>query len=58
MLDKLNEECGVFGIYGADENRVVQLTHLALYAMQHRGRDGAGMAVTDSEFIYAYKDLG
>ena len=37
---------------------VVEMSHLALYAMQHRGRDGAGMAVTDSEMIYSYKDLG
>ncbi len=58
MFHELNEECGVFGIYGADEKMVVELTHLALYAMQHRGRVGAGMAVTDSETIYSYKDLG
>lgn len=58
MFHELNEECGVFGIYGTDEKMVVQLSHLALYAMQHRGRDGAGIAVTDSETIYSYKDLG
>lgn len=58
MFHELNEECGVFGIYGTDEKMVVELTHLALYAMQHRGRVGAGMAVTDSETIYSYKDLG
>ena len=58
LFHELNEECGVFGIYGADEKMVVELTHLALYAMQHRGRVGAGMAVTDSETIYSYKDLG
>ncbi len=58
MFHELNEECGVFGIYGPDEKQVVELSHLALYAMQHRGRDGAGIAVTDSETIYSYKDLG
>ena len=51
MFHELNEECGVFGIYGTDEKMVVQLSHLALYAMQHRGRDGAGLAVTDSETL-------
>lgn len=58
MLHELNEECGVFGIYGTDEQMVVEKAHLALYALQHRGRDGAGIAVTDGETIHSYKDLG
>lgn len=58
MFRELNEECGVFGIYGTDEKMVVETSHLALYALQHRGRDGAGIAVTDGETIHSYKDLG
>ncbi len=57
-FDKITEECGVFGIYGDDEKMVVELSHLALYAMQHRGRVGAGMAFSDSKNIHCYKDLG
>lgn len=56
--DTLSEECGVFGIYCPDEKKVLELTHLALYAMQHRGRVGAGMAFSDGKTIRCYKDLG
>ena len=56
--DSLSEECGVFGIYCSDEKKVLELTHLALYAMQHRGRVGAGMAFSDGKTIRCYKDLG
>ena len=56
--DSLSEECGVFGIYCPDEKKVLELTHLALYAMQHRGRVGAGMAFSDGKTIRCYKDLG
>ena len=56
--ENLSEECGVFGIYCADEKKVLELTHLALYAMQHRGRVGAGMAFSDGKTIRCYKDLG
>ena len=55
-FDKITEECGVFGIYCDDEKKVVELSHLALFAMQHRGRVGA--ATTDSKTIHCYKDLG
>ena len=48
----------MFGIYCADEKKVLELTHLALYAMQHRGRVGAGMAFSDGKTIRCYKDLG
>ena len=57
-FDKITEECGVFGIYCDDEKKVVELSHLALFAMQHRGRVGAGIATTDSKTIHCYKDLG
>lgn len=56
--DNLSEECGVFGIYCSDKKKVLALTHLALYAMQHRGRAGAGMAFSDGKTIRCYKDLG
>ena len=35
--DKMEEECGVFGIYSKEVNEVAQITYYGLYALQHRG---------------------
>jgi amidophosphoribosyltransferase len=43
--DKLREECGVFGIYGHTE--AARLTYLGLYALQHRGQESCGIAVSN-----------
>ena len=58
-MSELHDECGVFGIYKNDDNiDIVDETYLALYALQHRGEAGAGIAVNnDGQMIY-YKDLG
>lgn len=57
-LDKLNEECGVFGIYDRDDLDSARLTYYALYALQHRGQESAGIAVNnDGSFVY-HKDMG
>ena len=57
-LDKLNEECGVFGIYDRDNLDAARLTYYALYALQHRGQESAGIAVNnDGNFMY-HKDMG
>ena len=45
MLDKFQEECGVFGIFGHPE--AANLTYLGLYALQHRGQESAGIAASD-----------
>ena len=59
MFNKINEECGVFGIYSVDENiKVAQEAYLALYALQHRGQESCGIAVNDNGVIVSYKDLG
>ena len=42
-LDKLKEECGVFGIYSREDD-VALNTYLGLYALQHRGQESAGIA--------------
>lgn len=44
--DKLHEECGVVGVYGADE--AARLAVLGLHALQHRGQEGAGIIAYDS----------
>jgi amidophosphoribosyltransferase len=55
--DKPREACGVFGVYGPD-HVVAHLTYDGLYALQHRGQESAGMAVSDGELITIVKDMG
>jgi amidophosphoribosyltransferase len=55
--DHPKEACGVFGIY-APGLSVAHLTFDGLYALQHRGQESAGMAVSDGEFITVVKDMG
>src|SRR5258706_2177069 len=47
--DKLHEECGVFGIYG--HNEAARMTYLGLYALQHRGQESCGIAVSNGRQI-------
>ncbi len=51
------DECGVFGIY-APERDVARLTFFALFALQHRGQESAGIAVSDEGQILVFKDVG
>ena len=51
------EECGVFGVWAPDEE-VAKLTYYGLYALQHRGQEAAGIAVSDGTTVVVYKDLG
>jgi amidophosphoribosyltransferase len=53
----VKEACGVFGIY-APGMAVAHLTFDGLYALQHRGQESAGMAVSDGETITIDKDMG
>ena len=56
----MHEECGVFGIISKRDASIdaAKLTCFALYALQHRGQESAGIAVSDGEKILVYKDLG
>jgi amidophosphoribosyltransferase len=51
------EECGVFGVWAPGED-VAKLAYFGLYALQHRGQEAAGIAVSDGERIVVFKDLG
>ena len=55
--DKMHDECGVFGIYSHEEN-VVQNTYWGLYALQHRGQESAGIAVTDGSWMDVSRGMG
>lgn len=56
-MDKLHEECGVFGVYAPDED-TARITYFALYALQHRGQESAGIATQDTEKIHIIKGQG
>ena len=51
------EACGVFGLY-APGRAVAHLTFDGLFALQHRGQESAGMAVSDGDVITVMKDMG
>ncbi len=55
--DTPKEACGVFGVY-APGATVSQLTYDGLFALQHRGQESAGMAVSDGDMITVDKDMG
>ena len=56
ILDKLKEECGVFGIFGHPE--AANMTYLGLYALQHRGQESAGIAASDGAQVRVSRAMG
>lgn len=56
MFDELHEECGVFGVYQVEE--AASLTYYGLHALQHRGQEGCGIAVSDGSAVQSYKGRG
>jgi amidophosphoribosyltransferase len=55
--DRPREECGVFGIFAPGRD-VARLTFFGLYALQHRGQEGAGIATSDGRSAYSHKAMG
>ncbi len=55
--DKPEEDCGVFGVYAPGQD-VVGMTYLGLFALQHRGQESAGIAVSDGSDVMMHKDMG
>jgi amidophosphoribosyltransferase len=53
----LHESCGVFGVYAPNED-VARLTFFALFALQHRGQESAGIATTDGTKLRVYARMG
>ena len=52
----LNEECGVFGIWGHPE--ASNVTYFGLHSLQHRGQEGGGIVSNDKEVLRGHRDLG
>ena len=53
----MHESCGIFGVYAPDED-VARLTFFALFALQHRGQESAGIATTDGKKLQVYAKMG
>ena len=51
------DECGVFAVFARDEE-VAKLCYYGLYALQHRGQESAGIAVSDGKHILVTKEMG
>jgi amidophosphoribosyltransferase len=54
---KPKDACGVFGVWAPGED-VAKLAYFGLYALQHRGQEAAGIAVSDGATVLVYKELG
>jgi len=56
LENQIHEECGVFGIFGA--RKAAELTYLGLYALQHRGQEGAGIVSANGEKVHQHRGSG
>jgi amidophosphoribosyltransferase len=57
LNDSPKEECGVLGIYAPNED-VARMAFFGLYALQHRGQEAAGLAVSDGHVLRLHKEVG
>ena len=57
LPDSPHDECGIIGVYAPNED-VASMTFYGLYALQHRGQEAAGIAVSDGEGVRLHKDVG
>lgn len=55
--DKLHEECGVFGIYDPEKD-AARLSYFALFSLQHRGQESAGIASASGKNVRLFKNRG
>ena len=55
-MRSLNEECGVFGIWGHPE--ASNVTYFGLHSLQHRGQEGAGIVSKEGTKLRGHRDLG
>ncbi|MBE9899236.1 MULTISPECIES: amidophosphoribosyltransferase [Enterococcus] len=55
-VKSLNEECGVFGVWGHPD--AARVTYFGLHSLQHRGQEGAGVVTNDAGKLNGHRDLG
>lgn len=55
-VKSLNEECGIFGVWGHPD--AARVTYFGLHSLQHRGQEGAGIVSNDNGKLYGYRELG
>lgn len=55
-VKSLNEECGVFGVWGHPD--AARVTYFGLHSLQHRGQEGAGIVTNDAGKLNVHRDLG
>ena len=62
VSDELHEECGVFGMYDFDGKDVASTIYYGLFALQHRGQESCGIAVSETDGpkgkVTSYKGMG
>lgn len=57
-MNKIHEECGVFGVYAKERTTVASTTYYGLFALQHRGQESCGIVVNDDGVFQYHKDGG
>ncbi len=57
LSDSPKEECGIIGVFAPNED-VARMTFFGLFALQHRGQEAAGIAVSDGSTLSIYKNVG
>lgn len=57
-LEKIHEECGVFGVFSRENVDTFSLVQFGLFALQHRGQEACGFSVLRDDLIYTYKGEG
>lgn len=58
LTGKINEECGVFGVFNVSDEAAASLTYFGLHALQHRGQEASGIASSNSKQIKCVKGKG
>lgn len=54
--DHFHDQCGVFGVFNADE--AANLTYLGLHSLQHRGQEAAGIVTTNGQQLFVHRGMG